>query len=610
MRDVDAADALHAFFAFLLAFEELALARDVAAVAFGENVFAQGANGFARDDVAADGGLNGDFELLARNQFAETRSEFAAALVGLFAMADERQRVDGLAGNQNVELDQIGFAITGEMVIERSVSARNAFQAVVEIENDFVERHFVSEHYARGREIFEILLHAALFFAELENGSDGIVRRNDHGGQNRFFDAGDLRGRRKFRGIVDFDDLFRRSRDAVANAGSGGDEVDAEFAFEALLSDFHVEKAKKSAAKTEAEGDGVFRFVEKRGVVQLKFAESVAKNLVVAGVHGIEAGEDHGLDGFEAGKWRGGTVGFDKRVSDARIGDAFDVGDDEADVAGGEFFERNGLGREDTKVFDFVDLIHSAETNFHTRDDVPFHDANENYGAAIGIEPRIENQGAQRRVGRAFGRRNSRDNGFKNVRDADAAFCADEQRIGSGDGKDVFDLFLYAVRFGSGKVNFIDDGNDGEIVARSEERVGDGLRFDALAGVDNEERAFARGKRARNFVGKINVAGSVDKVEAVFLSVARAVVEANAFGLDGDAALAFEVHRVEDLSGHFTFAERAGEFEKAVGQRRFAVVDVGDDAKIADESGIHKIKKQRGKDARRQSLSLSTQTLS
>ena len=64
-------------------------------------------------------------------------------------------------------------------------------------------------------------------------------------------------------------------------------------------------------------------------------------------------------------------------------------------------------------------------------------------------------------------------------------------------------------------------------------------------------------------------------------------MEANAFGFDGNAALAFEVHRIEHLLVHLPLAERAGEFEKAVGKRGFAVVNVRDDAKISDVTGVH-----------------------
>src|SRR5215207_4907306 len=51
LRNFDAADALHALLAFLLLLEQLALARDVAAVALGEHVLAQRLDRLARDDA-------------------------------------------------------------------------------------------------------------------------------------------------------------------------------------------------------------------------------------------------------------------------------------------------------------------------------------------------------------------------------------------------------------------------------------------------------------------------------------------------------------------------------------------------------------------------------
>src|SRR6267143_1747583 len=64
-------------------------------------------------------------------------------------------------------------------------------------------------------------------------------------------------------------------------------------------------------------------------------------------------------------------------------------------------------------------------------------------------------------------------------------------------------------------------------------------------------------------------------------------MEANAFRFDGDAALAFEVHGVEDLFVHFALRERAGHFEEAIGERGFAVVDVRDDAEVSNELRVH-----------------------
>ena len=57
LRDFDFADALHALLAFLLLFEQLALPRDVAAIAFREHVLPECLDAFARDDAAPDGRL-------------------------------------------------------------------------------------------------------------------------------------------------------------------------------------------------------------------------------------------------------------------------------------------------------------------------------------------------------------------------------------------------------------------------------------------------------------------------------------------------------------------------------------------------------------------------
>src|SRR5439155_1284363 len=69
LGDIYATDSLHALLAFLLFFQQLTLARDVAAIAFGEHVLAHGRDGFAGDDFGSNGCLNGDFEHLPGDQF-------------------------------------------------------------------------------------------------------------------------------------------------------------------------------------------------------------------------------------------------------------------------------------------------------------------------------------------------------------------------------------------------------------------------------------------------------------------------------------------------------------------------------------------------------------
>jgi len=56
---------------------------------------------------------------------------------------------------------------------------------------------------------------------------------------------------------------------------------------------------------------------------------------------------------------------------------------------------------------------------------------------------------------------------------------------------------------------------------------------------------------------------------------------------DGDAALAFEVHRVEHLFGHLAMGERSGDFEQAVGEGALAVIDMGDDREVSDVQSVN-----------------------
>ena len=79
----------------------------------------------------------------------------------------------------------------------------------------------------------------------------------------------------------------------------------------------------------------------------------------------------------------------------------------------------------------------------------------------------------------------------------------------------------------------------------------------------------------------------INQIQSIRISILRFVVQTNTFCLDSDAALALQVHGVEHLLVHFALRKRAGHFEQTIGKRGFAVVDVRDDTKIADELWVH-----------------------
>ena len=252
-----------------------------------------------------------------------------------------------------------------------------------------------------------------------------------------------------------------------------------------------------------------------------------------------------------------------------------------------ELFQDHRFRRERAEALHLKDFVVGDEANLLMRTQTAVDDAHQHHGAAIGVEPGVEDERAKGRVHQTRRRRNPRHHSFEHFLHAQPIFRADGQRVGGGNRQHVFHLGFYLFGLRGGQVDFVDHRNDGQIVLRGQKCVGHGLCFHSLAGIHDEQRAFAGGKRARDFVGKIDVTGSIDEVELIFLAVGGAVMQANTLGFDGDAALFFQIHGIEHLRGHFALGERAGKFEQAIGKGRLAVVDVRDDAEVADETGIH-----------------------
>ena len=73
----------------------------------------------------------------------------------------------------------------------------------------------------------------------------------------------------------------------------------------------------------------------------------------------------------------------------------------------------------------------------------------------------------------------------------------------------------------------------------------------------------------------------VDEVQSVGLAVFRFVLHADGVQFDGDAPFLLELHIIEHLIElHFPLGDRTGALKQSVGNSRFAVVDVGNDAEI------------------------------
>ena len=565
-------------------FEEFLLASDVAAVALGKNVFAHRLHGFAGDDARADGCLNGDLEELTGNVLLQFFGDLAGAGVCLVLVNDEGESVHLIAVQEKIELDEFARNIAFEFVVQRRVAAGTAFESVEKVVNDLVERQIVVKFHAGGIEIFHVVEHAAAILTKIHQAAHIVGGGDDACLHHRFVCRVDQVGSGVVRGVVDADKFAVFEFDLIDDARGGGDEIEVEFAFEALFDDLHVKKTEKTAAETEAERHRRFRLEEESGVIEAEFFKRVAQIAVAGAVGGVNARVDHRLNGFETGeRRRAGRGGKRDRVAHAGVADALDRSSEIADLAGGErfaFLQTERLHGTDFHHVEFRARV--PHTDAVARAETPVHHADVDYHAEITVVAGIEDQRFERGVLVAGRRGNIADGGFEHVLNVESRFRRNGGAILGGDPDDLFNLVAATFDVGGRKVDLVDHGDDFEVRVHSEVGVGKGLGFDALRGVHHQESALAGVQTAGDFVVEVHVTGRVDQVEYIFFAVLRGIIEFDGAGFDGDAAFAFEFHVVEQLVFHVALFHGAGQFEDAVGEGGLAVVDVGDDGEIAD----------------------------
>ncbi|CCY18709.1 1-deoxy-D-xylulose 5-phosphate reductoisomerase [Eubacterium sp. CAG:786] len=132
-----------------------------------------------------------------------------------------------------------------------------------------------------------------------------------------------------------------------------------------------------------------------------------------------------------------------------------------------------------------------------------------------------------------------------------------------------------------GKVYLVYYRHDLQVVFYCEIGVGKGLRLYSLGSVNDEQSALARHQRTRHLVVEVHVTGGVDEVEDVVLAVVGVIFKTYCARLDGDAALALDVHVIKKLLLHIAEGNGLGLLQDSVGKGGFAVVDVCDDAEVA-----------------------------
>lgn len=440
---------------------------------------------------------------------------------------------------------------------------------------------------AVGGDVFHRAHDAAVVLAQVHDGADELLGGDDVSGDHRFDDAFDLavgefaRVRHAVHGAVLGGHL-------VGHVRRGGNQVEPEFAAEAFGDDLHVQQAEEAAAEAEPQRDRGLRFVDQGGVVEFELVERLTQFGELRVVDREQAGVHHRLRVAVAGQRFGGRVrGRGDRVAHLGLAHVLRAGDHIADLASPERARGHHVGADHADLDGVVRGAHAHHVQFLPRAQFAVDHADVGDDTAVRVVDGVEDQGARVALGVAGGRRHLDDDAVEQFVHAFAGLAGHAQHVGRVAADQAGDLLGVLVRFGARQVDLVEHGDDRQVMVDRHVQVAQRLRLDALRGVHEQHRALARGERARHLVREVHVAGGVDHAERVFHAV-EGPRHAHGLRFDGDTAFLFDVHAVEEAVAHLAFRHDAAQLQDAVGHGGLAVVDVRDDAEIADQRLIGK----------------------
>ena len=178
----------HAFFTFFLLIKEFSFPGGIAAIAFGRHVFAHGRNGFARNDLAANGRLNRNFKEVARDKLFEAFAHLASAAFRIIAVNQHRERINGIAIDEDRHFHKVAFAQAYGLIIKTCIAFRDRFQPVIKIKHNFIERQFIFHHGAPIN-IGQIGLNPATILAEFQYPAQMLIRCHNRRFDPRFLNV-------------------------------------------------------------------------------------------------------------------------------------------------------------------------------------------------------------------------------------------------------------------------------------------------------------------------------------------------------------------------------------------------------------------------------------
>ena len=177
------------------------------------------------------------------------------------------------AVEQYIQFDEVRWSETVHMPIEGRIAFGDRFEFVVEVDHDLAQGHIEEQFHTVAADILLFDEFTAFTEAERHNRADEISCRDHRRTYIRLLDPVNLRQIRHAGRVMHLYHTAIFGIDIIGYVRHRGDDVHIEFAIQTLLHDLHVQQAKESAAKTEAQRHGTLRLEGQRSIVQLQFLQ-------------------------------------------------------------------------------------------------------------------------------------------------------------------------------------------------------------------------------------------------------------------------------------------------------------------------------------------------
>ena len=146
--------------------------------------------------------------------------------IRIAAVADDTQRIDSFTVDQDIHPHQVRRKISDHLVVHRAVAAGDALESVMQVIDDFGQRQIVSQHHARRRKVFLVLVESHAVPGTVSSPAHVLLRLNQVDSDDRLPKLFDVAWVGNFLRAMNFKYLTGFRDDFIGHVGSRLHQID------------------------------------------------------------------------------------------------------------------------------------------------------------------------------------------------------------------------------------------------------------------------------------------------------------------------------------------------------------------------------------------------